>query len=82
MVKNRFGDQVKESRSYPGIDINSDSNLVMMKCNLKYKIIIVKKKMALQQIKNLDKNTRKRYSECKNDAITEDSHEEKCTYIK
>lgn len=29
MVKNRFKNQVKESRSYPEADIDSDHNLVM-----------------------------------------------------
>lgn len=37
MVKNRFKNQVKESRSYPEADIDSDHNLVMMKCKLKFK---------------------------------------------
>lgn len=39
MVKNRFKNQVNDSRSYPGADIDSDHNLVMMKCNLKLKKI-------------------------------------------
>lgn len=39
MVKNRFKNQVKDSRSYPGADIDSDHNLVMMKCNLNFKKI-------------------------------------------
>lgn len=43
MVKNRFRKQVKESKSYPGADIN---NLVMMKCSLKFKRIVGKKKMV------------------------------------
>jgi exonuclease III len=46
MVKNRFKKQVKESRSYPGEDINSDHNLVIMKCNLKFKRIKCKKKIV------------------------------------
>jgi endonuclease/exonuclease/phosphatase family metal-dependent hydrolase len=37
MVRNRFKNQVKDSRSYPGADIDSDHNLVMMKCNLNFK---------------------------------------------
>ena len=43
MVENRFTNQVKESRSYPGADIDSDHNLVMMKCELKFKRIMGKK---------------------------------------
>ena len=75
MVKNRFKNQVKESRSYPGADIDSDHNLVMMKCELKFKRIMGKKKIIVQwQIKNLrDEKIRKKYSEDTNDGIMEDS---------
>lgn len=76
MVKNRFWNQVKESRSYPGADINSDHNPVMMKCNLKFKKITSKKKMVQWQVKNLrDEKLRKQYSECTNDVTIEDSLE-------
>jgi len=33
MVKKRFRNQVKDCRSYPGADIDSDHNLLMMKSN-------------------------------------------------
>lgn len=39
MVRQRFKNQVKDCRSYPGPDIGSDHNLVMMKYNLKFKKI-------------------------------------------
>jgi len=45
-VKNRFRNQVKDNRSYPGADLNSDHNLVMMKYNLKFKRIVENKNMA------------------------------------
>lgn len=35
LVRNRFKNQVKSCKTYPGADINSDHNLVMMKCDLK-----------------------------------------------
>lgn len=30
IIKNRFKNQTKDSRNYPGADVNSDHNLVMM----------------------------------------------------
>ncbi|KAL4084163.1 hypothetical protein QTP88_027996 [Uroleucon formosanum] len=43
MVKKRFRNQVKDCRSYPGADIDSDHNLLMMKNNLKFKKIVSRK---------------------------------------
>jgi len=37
MVKNRYKNQIKSSKSYPGADIDSDQNLVMIKSVLKFK---------------------------------------------
>lgn len=48
MVRERFKNQVKNSRSYPGADIGGDHNLVMMKCELKYK------KLAKKNIKCIE----------------------------
>ncbi|XP_008180216.1 craniofacial development protein 2-like [Acyrthosiphon pisum] len=75
MVKNRFKNQVKESRSYPGADIDSDHNLVMMKCELKFKRIMGKKKEIAQwKIKNLrDGKISKKYNEDTNGVIIEES---------
>lgn len=39
LVKKQFRNQVKDSRSYPIADIDSDHNLVMMTCKLKFKKI-------------------------------------------
>lgn len=74
MVKNRFRSQIKESKSYPGVGINSDHNLVMMKCNLKFKKIMCKKKRVQWQVKNLrDEKLMKQYSKYTNDVTIEDS---------
>jgi len=39
LVKNRFKNRVKSCKTYPGANINSDHNLVMIKCDLKFKKI-------------------------------------------
>lgn len=53
LVRNRFKNQVKSCNTYPGADINSDHNLVMMKCDLKFKKI--KKPIKKYHKWNLDK---------------------------
>jgi len=40
MVKKRFRNQVKDCRSYPGADIDSHINLLMIKSNLKFKKVV------------------------------------------
>lgn len=37
MIKNRYENQIKSSKSFPGADIDSDHNLVMIKSVLKFK---------------------------------------------
>jgi len=37
LVKNRYKNQIKSSKSYPVVDIDSDHNLVMIKSVLKFK---------------------------------------------
>ena len=37
LVKSRYRNSVKDSRAYPGADVKSDHNLVMMKCRLRFK---------------------------------------------
>jgi len=37
MVKTRFKNQVKFYKAYPGADCDNNHNLVMMKCELRYK---------------------------------------------
>jgi len=76
MIKYRFSNQVKKSRSYPGVDINSDHNLVMMKCYLKFNKITCKKEMVQWQVKKLrDEKSKKQYRDSTNDVTIEDSLE-------
>ncbi|KAL4141626.1 hypothetical protein QTP88_004234 [Uroleucon formosanum] len=37
IVRKRFRNQVHRCKTYPGADVNSDHNLLMMKCNVVYK---------------------------------------------
>ncbi|VVC27559.1 Endonuclease/exonuclease/phosphatase [Cinara cedri] len=71
LVRNRFKNQVKSCKTYPGADINSDHNLVMMKYNegrskkeIKSRIGQAKKafllKSKLLTSKNVHQRTRKR----------------------
>jgi maltooligosyltrehalose synthase len=55
MTKQRFKNQIKQCKTYPGADINSDHNLLIMESELKYKNIKKKnnfKKWNLQKLKN------------------------------
>ena len=47
LIKHRYRNSVKDSRAYPGADVDSDHNLVMAKIDLKLKKILksVRKKM-------------------------------------
>lgn len=60
MVKQRFRNQVKNSRSYPGADVDTDHNLVLMTCDLKFKKLLKKNsnkwrtdKLKQEDIRNL-----------------------------
>ena len=37
LVKQKFRNQVKDSMSYPGADIDNDYNPVIIKCSLKFR---------------------------------------------
>ncbi|CAI6343800.1 unnamed protein product [Macrosiphum euphorbiae] len=55
MTKQRFRNQIKQCKAYPGADINSDHNLLIMESELKYKNIKKKnniKRWNLQKLKN------------------------------
>jgi len=39
MTKQRFKNQIKQCKTHPGTDINSDHNLVIIETQLKYKKI-------------------------------------------
>lgn len=54
LVKIRYRNQIKSSHSYPGFDIDSDHNLVLAKCNIKFKrrINVHEKKWAVDKLKS------------------------------
>ena len=54
LVKQRYRNSVKNSRSYPGADVNSDHNLVMAKIQLKLKKLRRKKKVKKWCLKDLE----------------------------
>uniref|UniRef100_A0A8D9DT62 Craniofacial development protein 2 n=1 Tax=Cacopsylla melanoneura TaxID=428564 RepID=A0A8D9DT62_9HEMI len=53
LVKKRYRNQIKSSHSYPGFDIDSDHNLVLAKCNIKFKRRKkdIEKKWAVDKLK-------------------------------
>jgi hypothetical protein len=53
LVRGRYKNQVKDSKSYPGANINSDHNLVLMHCELMFKKLQNKKVMKRFQLTNL-----------------------------
>ena len=60
LVKQRFGNHVKECKSYSGADIDSEHNLVIMKCSLKFKTTKkVTRTDKFNTAKLQDKETRK-----------------------
>jgi len=60
---------VKDSRSYTGADIDSDHNLVLMHCDLKFKKLTKKGKKSLQETNFRNEAVRERYREKTNKAI-------------
>jgi len=53
LIKHRYRNSVKNSRAYPGADVNSDHNLVMAKIELKLKKItksVIKKKWCIKEL--------------------------------
>lgn len=54
LVKQKYRNQVKSSHSYPGYDIDSDHNLVLVKCNIIFKKRAKRfiKKLCLDKLKN------------------------------
>lgn len=53
IVKNRFKNQIKDSRSYPEADTDSEHNLVMIRCNLTFKNIKRRKNINRWEINKL-----------------------------
>jgi hypothetical protein len=55
-VKQRFRNHVKYSKSYPEVDIDGGHNLVMMKCQFKFKKIkrSTKKRRDMERLKRTE----------------------------
>lgn len=53
LVRERYKNQVKDSRSYPRANINIDHNRVLMHCELKFKKLQKKKGIKHLQLTNL-----------------------------
>ena len=61
IVKNRYRNQVKSCKTYPGADVDSDHNMIMMKCCIKMKKLQKRKERRrwnLREFKNKEKRLR------------------------
>ena len=56
MVKQRFRNQVLDCKAFPGADMDSDHNFVVMKCRLKLKKLRKSHKIERWNLQNLKKN--------------------------
>ena len=59
LIKHRYRNSVKDSRAYPGADVDSDHNLVMAKIDLKLKKILKsvrKKSWCMNELENQKEN--------------------------
>ena len=63
LVKQRFKNQVKDSRSYPGCDVGCDHVLVMMTSELKFKRIKKRNRCKWDLVKLKNKNTLELYQQ-------------------
>jgi len=61
IVRKRFRNQVHKCKTYLGADVNSDHNLLMMKCNVVYKKLKrrnqITRKYDLRMVKDNTINT-------------------------
>lgn len=71
LVRERFRNQVKGSRNYLGADTDSDHNLVLMHCNLKFKKLQKTGKKSPQVMNFKNEVIREIYREKTNNAIRE-----------
>ena len=74
LVRQRFRNQIKDCRSYAGADIDSDHNLVVMKANLKFKILkkrTYRKKYDVDKLKSLE--TRNKFGKSSDNMIEKTS---------
>ena len=86
MVRRRFRNSVINAHSFPGADADSDHNLVVMKCRLKFKKIKRGRRMRKWNVEDLRGPKRREYQEAVNKIISQDkgigSVEEKWENIK
>jgi hypothetical protein len=75
LVKQRFRNQVKNCKTYPGADIDSDHNMVLMKCNLKFKRLVKRKPQGWNVRKLRETKVRVAYEQ-KTDEMIPDKQEE------
>jgi len=76
MVKDKFKNQIKISRSYPGADIDSGHNFVMMKCNLKFKNIKRREKTNRWQTNKLnEEKVNEKFKEYANKIIIQEEQD-------
>ena len=80
LIKQRFRNQVKDCRSYPSADINSDHNPVVIKCSLMFKT--TKKVTRTDKFntgKVQDKVTRKLFQKAVRDELVITGESEVCS---
>jgi hypothetical protein len=77
LVKQRFRNQVKICKTYPEADTDSDHNMVLMKCNLKFKSMVKRKPQGRDVRKLRETEVRVAYEQ-KIDEMIPDKQEE-CT---
>ena len=63
MVRQRYKNSVKNSRSYPGADADSDHNLVMMHCEVRFKKLNKSKRIKRWNLEALKGEKRREYQE-------------------
>lgn len=69
IIKQRFRNQVQNCHAYPGADIDSDHNLVMMKSELRFKKLVKKKKKLWNVDKLKDDKVQEKYEKQITDKI-------------
>ena len=57
LVKQRYRNSVKSSRSFPGCDIDSDHNLVMMKAEVRLKRVRAGKRMKKWKLEGVNEKS-------------------------
>ena len=87
MVKQRFRNQILDCKTFPGADVDSDHNLLVMKCRLKLKKLKRGKRTKRWDLEKLkEKEVRESFEECVTQGLSEKGErntvEEEWTLIK